>query len=296
MRVIVPSVWSGFWIYKETRLYKNIPYLSLNPMLLLVFSTERIKLVLVAIITLLHCAGVAAESREAVQKQAQRDQLWLQKLDQPEYVIPGLEAGQSRLLAPGEHSIRQEETEGWEYDEETMLLEPPEILADDQPSLRSWRFGIGLVDQHAEHFDSRRLLSVSARYPLSDFWYLLAGLEYGLLSEDPIQRDDGLVLVAGNTTTLMVHSGLGVPLLRGIMRTPMGAYAPWQISVEGLLGEQYTGNLSGRYVGAGFNTTLMLRSVWLGTDWRWFNVDDDALKAAGINQGIQAGVSLGIWF
>lgn len=253
----------------------------------------------------LFASNVFADSLDDAFKQRERDTRWLHQLEQPEYAIPGMEQGQSRLFEPGE-TAPESEREALQtaadqpgndpYDDELYLLEPPELLPEHQPSLRSWLLGAGVVDQHAEHFQSRRLLSVQARFPLSDAWYLLAGLEYGLLSEEPVQRSDGVAVVAANTTTLMLHSGLGVPLLRGIVRTPTGAYAPWQISVEGLLGEQYTGNLSGRYSGAGLNMTLMLQSFWLATDWRWFNVDDDALKAVGIHQGTQLGLTAGIWF
>ncbi|MBM94567.1 MAG: hypothetical protein CMI09_01790 [Oceanospirillaceae bacterium] len=266
------------------------------------FLTGQLSAWLLMFLSVLPVSLAFADSLDATLKQQQRDARWLEKLEQPEYAIPGFQEGQSRLLAPGEQldgTGPEGESSGQDsasYDEEVILLEPPELLSEQQPSLRSWTLGLGVVDQHAENFDARRLLSAQARFPLSDYWYLMAGMEYGLLSEDPVRTDGGLAVVAGNTTTLMLHSGLGVPVFRGIVRTPAGAYAPWQISLEGLLGEQYTGNLSGRYVGAGINMTLMLQSFWLATDWRWFNVDDDALKAAGVNQGVQAGLSAGVWF
>ena len=240
----------------------------------------------------------ADSSIEAAFKQRERDNRWLRELQQPEYVIPGLQKGQSRLLEPGQtaSSEAQAQETAADVEEREYLLEPPELLPEQRPSLRSWLLGVGVVDQHAENFDSRRLLSIQARLPLTEHWYLIGGMEYGVLSADPVRRDDGVAVIEADSTTLMLHSGLGVPLLRGIVRTPFGEYAPWQVGIEGLLGEQYTGDLSGRYVGAGLNMSLLLSSFWLATDWRWFNVDDDALKAAGIHQGTQLGLSAGVWF
>lgn len=238
----------------------------------------------------------ADSSIEAALKQLERDNRWLRDLQQPEYVIPGLQEGQSRMLEPGQTAPAETEQTATAIEDREYLLEPPELLPEQRPSLRSWLLGVGVVDQHAENFDSRRLLSIQARLPLSEHWYLIGGMEYGLLSADPVRRGDGVTVVAADSTTLMLHSGLGVPLFRGIVRTPFGEYAPWQVGVEGLLGEQYTGDLSGRYVGAGLNMSLLLSSFWLATDWRWFNVDDDALKAAGIHQGTQLGLSAGVWF
>ena len=235
-----------------------------------------------------------ADIDHATLRQQERNARWLEKLDQPEYVIPGIKPGESRLLTPGEQA--DSAIEDSDYDDEDILLEPPELLPEQQPSVRSWLLGVGLVDQHADNFDARRLLSAQARLPLTDYWYLMAGMEYGVLSDDPVKREDGVAVLVSNTTTLALYSGLGAPLLRGIVKTPGGTYAPWQVGVEGLLGEQVTGDQSGRYVGAGINMTLMLQSFWLASDWRWFNVDDEALKAAGIHQGVQLGLSAGVWF
>lgn len=243
---------------------------------------------------------VEASGRQQAEARMIEDTVRLQQLKTPEYVIPGFQAGQSRLLEPGAPTpglplgISMSDAE--RVEDEERLLEPPEVLANDNPVQRSGWASIGIADQHAENMDSRRILQVMARYLASEQWYLLAGIEYGLLSDQPVRRSDGVAVVAANTTTITAYAGLGVPLLKGIVK-PIGShYVPWQVGVEGVLGEQFMGNLSGRYTGLGLNMSLLMDRFWMGSDWRWYAVDDDALKAAGVHQGTQISLSAGVYF
>jgi hypothetical protein len=178
-------------------------------------------------------------------------------------------------------------------DASRVLQNPMEAVAF---KVQRWQWGVGGLLQSPSQMDSRNALVFEARYLASSSWYLLANLEYGRFNDELLSTPAGQPVIAAQQSASVIAAGVGLSLLRGTGQLLNGDIRPWQISLELLAGEQYTGASSGRYSAAGLGWQMLGNEWWLGLDWRVYKVDDSLLKAAGVDQGMQGSVLLGRYF
>lgn len=158
----------------------------------------------------------------------------------------------------------------------------------------TWGFGIGQVAQ--ENLTANMVFTFSGRYFAGERWYVLAAIQAGEFSDRVISDNNGKVLVKKNVTNVLAHGGVGYNLMQGSASfSGIRAY-PWQLGVEAYLGEQFTGDSSGQYLGFGLSWQLIMGTRWLSLDSRTFQIDDDNLVDAKVNKGIQWGLSVGSYF
>jgi hypothetical protein len=161
-------------------------------------------------------------------------------------------------------------------------------------NLGTWGFGIGQVAQ--ENLPANMAFNFSGRYFAGERWYLLAALQMAEFSDRVINDNNGDVLVKQDVTSVLATTGLGYQLLQGSASFSGQTTYPWQLGVEGYLGEQYTGDSSGRYLGVGVSWQLMFGQRWLALEWKNFQIDDDNLQQADVSKGIQWGLSFGSFY
>lgn len=178
-------------------------------------------------------------------------------------------------------------------DASRVLQNPMEAVAF---RVQRWQWGVGGLLQSPPQMDSRNALVFEARYLASSSWYLLANLEYGRFNDELLSTPAGQPVIAAQQSASVIAAGVGLSVLRGTGQLLGGDIRPWQISLELLAGEQYTGPSSGRYSAAGVSWQMLGNEWWLGLDWRVYKVDDSLLKVAGVDQGMQGSVLLGRYF
>lgn len=158
----------------------------------------------------------------------------------------------------------------------------------------SWGFGVGQVAQ--ENLTASMAFTFGGRYFAGERWYVLANLQAGNFSDRVITDSSGKVLVKKDVTSVLVNSGLGYNLMQGSASFSGVRAYPWQLGIEAYLGEQFTGDSSGRYTGLGLSWQLIMGKRWLSLDSRTFQINDDNLKQAKVSKGIQWGLSFGSYF
>ena len=158
----------------------------------------------------------------------------------------------------------------------------------------SWGFGVGQVAQ--ENLTANMAFTFGGRYFAGERWYVLANLQSGTFSDRVIADAGGQVLVKKDVTSVLVNSGLGYNLMQGSASFSGVRAYPWQLGIEAYLGEQFTGDSSGRYTGLGLSWQLIMGKRWLSLDSKTFQINDDNLKQAKVSKGIQWGLSFGSYF
>lgn len=184
--------------------------------------------------------------------------------------------------------------------ETTDIYQPDSLVAgvteqqDISRRLGSWGVGVGQVAR--ERLPAMNQFNVSGRYFAGERWYVLAGLQLSEFSDELITADNGEVLVKKDVTAVTATTGLGYQLMQGSASFSGNSTYPWQLGTEAYVGEQYTGDSSGRYLGIGISWQLLVDDYWLALEWKSFQVDDKALQQADIDKGMQWGISFGSFY
>lgn len=158
----------------------------------------------------------------------------------------------------------------------------------------SW--GVGLAQQAQDNLSSRSALNVTARWFAGERWYLLGSAQIAPFNEDEVRDGSGRVLLESGEQANVLNAGAGYAFLQGAASFSGRTSYPWQVAVEALLGEQYTGDSSGRYTGLTFSWQLLGDDYWFATEWRAYQSDDSRLDKLNVNKGMQWGVSFGSYF
>ncbi|MCT7359814.1 hypothetical protein [Thalassolituus pacificus] len=163
-------------------------------------------------------------------------------------------------------------------------------------SRRYGSWGIGVAQQAQDNLSGRTALNISARWFAGERWYLLGTAQYAPFNRDEIRNGSGQVLLESGEQANVLAGGVGYAFLQGTASLNGHMSYPWQVAVEGLLGEQYTGDSSGRYSGLAFSWQLLGDDYWLATEWRTYQSDDSRLDKLNVNKGVQWGISFGSYF
>ncbi|WP_419810397.1 hypothetical protein [Bacterioplanoides sp.] len=162
-------------------------------------------------------------------------------------------------------------------------------------NLGSWGIGIAQIAQ--QNLSSSLALNAGARYFAGERWHVLAGVQIAQFSDRVIRNDQGEVLVKKDVTSVLINTGLGYQLLQGSASFDGSRTYPWQLALEGYVGEQFSGKSSGLYYGLGTSWQLQLdERSWVSLDFKNFAISDDNLKQAEVERGIQWGVSFGSYY
>lgn len=158
----------------------------------------------------------------------------------------------------------------------------------------SWGFGIAQVGH--ENLPASLVFNFSGRYFAGERWYVLAGLQLTEFNDRLLADDQGRVLAKKGVNAVVLNSGIGYYLMQGTATVTGDRAYPWQLGVEGYLGEQFTGETSGHYLGSGISWQMLFDSRWIALEWRMFQVNDDNLIKAEVDKGTQWGLSFGSYF
>ncbi|MCD8521585.1 MAG: hypothetical protein LRY66_11900 [Saccharospirillaceae bacterium] len=163
-------------------------------------------------------------------------------------------------------------------------------------SRRYGSWGIGVAQQAQDNLSSRTAINISGRWFAGERWYLLGTLQQAPFNGDEIRDGSGQILFAAGEQANVLAGGVGYAFLQGTASLNGQVSYPWQVAVEGLIGEQYTGDSSGRYTGLVFSWQILADDYWLATEWRTYQSDDSRLDQLNVNKGVQWGISFGSYF
>ena len=170
---------------------------------------------------------------------------------------------------------------------------------DDSLPEQKGMIGLSLAQQSSDTFGEQLVFGGNFRYHLTDRFDALLNIELGLtsLGNGTIYKSDGTtVALEENASFRSITTGIGYSLLKGIASTGNDTFIPWQLNVEGLVGEQFSGSSHGLYTGVGATVQFLLDDYWIGTSTRYFNVDDSVLNKAGTHRGLQWGINFGFYY
>jgi len=155
--------------------------------------------------------------------------------------------------------------------------------------------GIGAVYQSQDNLQSRLGINLNLRWLAGERWYVLGEYQYAPFNEDEVS-DGTEVLLQANETASVLAAGAGYVVMQGSASFNGRRTFPWQLAAEGFVGEQFTGDTSGRYTGIGFSWQIIEQDYWVAMGWRVYQSDDERLNGLDVNSGAQWGVSFGSWF
>ncbi len=163
-------------------------------------------------------------------------------------------------------------------------------------SRRYGSWGVGVAQQAQDNLSSRTALNFTGRWFAGERWYLLGSVQLAPFNQSEIRNSSGQVLLESGEQANVLAGGAGYAFLQGAASLSGRTSYPWQVAVDGLMGEQYTGDSSGRYTGLAFSWQLLGDDYWLATEWRVYQSDDSRLDKLNVNKGMQWGISFGSYF
>ncbi|WP_221793020.1 hypothetical protein [Oceanobacter mangrovi] len=188
----------------------------------------------------------------------------------------------------------------------TVVEQPAEIFEpvphtlnfDDSLPEQLGMIGMSLTQQTSATFGDQLVFGGNLRYHLTDRFDALLNIELGMSSfgNPTIYNSDGSEAMKKNASFRTISTGIGYSLLNGIASTNGKTFIPWQLNLEGMVGEQFTGGSNGLYSSVGTSLHFMLDEYWLGTTTRYFYVDDSVLNKAGTHRGLQWGIEFGFYY
>ena len=156
-------------------------------------------------------------------------------------------------------------------------------------------FGAGYASTLTTSNDIQPGLLISGRYFAGEKWYLLGEVQLGSYSTTAIIQD-GVEVRGDSEDALRFGAGAGLSLLQGNASTSGITAVPWVHAAELAVGEQYSGDTSGRYTSLGMSLQFHGERVWTALGTRQFLITDERLERLNSDGGIQWDISLGLWF
>jgi len=157
--------------------------------------------------------------------------------------------------------------------------------------------GLSLGQQTSSSFGDAATLGVSSRYHLTERWDALLVGTIGMTQLNNPEITSGTrTLMEKNESFYSIAAGGSYSLLKGITSFNGDTYLPWQLSGDLLVGEQYTGSSHGLYTSVGASLSVMLDEYWIGTETRYYQVDDDVLNNVGQHRGLQWNIAVGFYY
>ncbi|MFK4753644.1 hypothetical protein [Oceanobacter antarcticus] len=158
--------------------------------------------------------------------------------------------------------------------------------------------GMSLGQQTSAEYGDSLLFGGSVRYHLTDRLDALASIDLGLTSfgNQTIKDDNGNTELKEHAAFRVITAGIGYSLLKGITSIDGETFLPWQLNVDGVIGEQFTGSSHGMYLGVGTSLQVMMGDYWIGTDTRYYHVDDEVLNQEGSHRGLQWSIAVGFYY
>jgi hypothetical protein len=158
--------------------------------------------------------------------------------------------------------------------------------------------GMSLGQQTSAEYGDSLLFGGSIRYHLTDRLDALGNIDLGMtsLGNPAILDSNGNTELKEKSAFRIITAGLGYSLLKGITSVNGETFLPWQLNVDGLIGEQFTGSSHGMYLGVGTSLQVMMGDYWIGTETRYYHVDDEVLNQEGSHRGLQWSIAVGFYY
>ena len=157
--------------------------------------------------------------------------------------------------------------------------------------------GLSLGQQTSSHFGDAAVLGTSVRYHLTERWDALFVGTIGMTQLSTPEITSGTKTeMEKNESFYSFAAGASYGLLKGITSINGETYMPWQLSTDFLIGEQYTGDSHGLYTGIGASLSVMFDEYWVGTETRYYQVDDEVLNKVGQHRGLQWSIAVGFYY
>ena len=156
-------------------------------------------------------------------------------------------------------------------------------------------FGAGYASTLTTYNDIQPAMLISGRYFAGEKWYLLGEVQLGSYSTTAVIQN-GVEVRGDSEDALRFSVGAGLSLLQGSASTSGIIAVPWVLATELAVGEQYSGDTSGRYTSLGMSLQFHGQRVWTGLGGRQFIIADERLEQLNSDGGIQWDISLGLWF
>lgn len=167
----------------------------------------------------------------------------------------------------------------------------------DTVDVRRGAWGFGMAQKTQENLITAPTFYISGQYFTGENWYVLGSLGLGVFSDrDIVDSSTNRVLVQKDAKFQSIIAGLGYNLMQGSASVSGATVYPWKLSLEGYLGEQFTGDSRGLYKGIGTSWQLLIQKQWFAIEWRTFAIDDQQLTDAKVSEGTQWGISFGSFF
>lgn len=157
--------------------------------------------------------------------------------------------------------------------------------------------GLSLGQQTSSEFGDAAILGVSGRYHMTERWDALFVGTVGMTQlSNPEIKSGTRTLMDKNESFYSFAAGASYSLLKGITSFNGDSYLPWQLSTDVLVGEQFTGNSHGLYTSVGASLSVMFDEYWVGTETRYYQVDDEVLNKVGQHRGLQWSIAVGFYY
>lgn len=156
-------------------------------------------------------------------------------------------------------------------------------------------FGAGFASVLSANNDIQPGMLLSARYFAGEKWYLLGEVQLGSHSTRAVFIND-VEVRSDSEDALRIGAGAGLSLLQGNASTSGITAIPWVLATELSVGEQYSGDTSGRYTSLGMSLQFHGPRVWTALGTRQFIISDERLQQLNSDGGMQWDISLGLWF
>lgn len=156
-------------------------------------------------------------------------------------------------------------------------------------------FGAGYASTLTTYNDIQPAMLISGRYFAGEKWYLLGEVQLGSYSTTAVIQN-GVEVRSDSEDALRFSVGAGLSLLHGSASTSGITAVPWVLATELAVGEQYSGDTSGRYTSLGMSLQFHGQRVWTALGGRQFIIADERLEQLNSDGGIQWDISLGLWF
>ena len=162
---------------------------------------------------------------------------------------------------------------------------------------RSGTLGLSLGQQTSSNFGDAAILGANARYHLTERWDALFSATLGMTQLSTPEITSGTrTEMKKNEAFYSFGAGASYGLLKGITSFNGKEYLPWQLSTDFLIGEQYTGSSHGLYTSIGASLSVMFDDYWVGTETRYYQVDDEVLNKVGQHRGLQWSIAVGFYY
>lgn len=162
---------------------------------------------------------------------------------------------------------------------------------------RHGTLGLSLGQQTSSEFGDAAILGASARYHLTERWDALFVGTIGMTQlSNPEIKSGTRTLMDKNESFYSFAAGASYSLLKGITSFNGDSFLPWQLSTDVLVGEQFTGNSHGLYTSVGASLSVMFDEYWVGTETRYYQVDDEVLNEVGQHRGLQWSIAVGFYY